>query len=189
MSDVRRAQQGDQLAFARLVRAHTAGLFRYVRRMARDDAEADDLVQEAFCKVYEHLARLDPSRPFKPWLYRIATNLAISVARKRKRRRTGALGEVEPTSGAPGPLERVRTADRNERVRDAVDALPPKYRSIVALYYLGEMELREVAEALDMPEGTAKIRLYRARKLLKARLEGLYRDGERTDDGGLKNAC
>lgn len=170
-ADIERARRGDPDAFARLVARFAAPLFRFARPLAGDDPGAEDIVQETFVRAHGALARYDPVRPFAAWLFKIAANLAVSRARAARRRRAAPLGETDPPARAGGGgAERAEADDAGVAVRRAVAELPPRYRALVVLYYLDEMDLADAAETLGIPVGTAKVRLFRARALLRARL-------------------
>lgn len=162
--------------FEGMVTRYAERIYRFARRFA-DAPGAEDLVQETMVRAHGAYDRFAPGRPVLPWLYRIASNLAISRARSSARR--AARHERLRSRGVDAPPDGLACAEANERraiVRAAVDDLPPLYREIVALYYLEDMDLADVAGALEIPVGTAKVRLFRARALLKTRLAGLLSD-------------
>lgn len=171
------ALEGDPGAWRTLVDGTGAYLLGLARRMLRDEAEAEDVVQDIYLRVQRHLGKYDPARPFAPWLRRLAVNHVLNHLRSRKRplsldARAEATG-AEPEDGrTPSPSSCAGEAERREAVRAAIGGLPEDYRVAVTLRYLGERSVKEVADLLEIPEGTAKIRLFRARALLKDRLEG-----------------
>ena len=172
--EVARARSGDEAAFARLIERFAPALYRFVRRFTPDPASAEDLLQETFIRAHRAIGGADPSRPFAPWLFRIAANLAITASRAARRRRRhethcAAIGAVAARhGGASAPAEE---AEIKEVVRRAIDDLPPCYRAVVVLYYLEACALGGIAQALGIAEGTVKVRLHRARALLRARLD------------------
>lgn len=181
----RRAQRGDEKAFELIVQAASGFVHGLAWRMTYDRDRAADVAQEVFLHLYENLSRYDPSRPFEPWFQRLAVNAAVNACRKRRRRETSLDGmgrsagdgagaderPYEPADPADGPAEVAAEREARLALRAAVRALPPAYAAVVALYYLEERPVKEIAEALGIPEGTVKIRLYRARDVLRAKLE------------------
>ena len=150
-------------------------------RMTYDRHLAADLTQEVFVHLYQNLRRYDPERPFRPWFMKLATNAAINAAKKRRRREVsldgmgrageGDRGGFDPEDGAAcAPPEGAADAEVRGALHEAIRELTPTYRAVVALHYLEGMGVAEVAEALDIPVGTVKIRLYRARAVLREKL-------------------
>jgi RNA polymerase sigma-70 factor, ECF subfamily len=170
------ALDGDADAWRALVESTGGFLLGLARRMIRDSVEAEDVVQGIYMRIQRHLGRYDPSRPFKPWLRRLAVNHVLNHMRSRRKMvsleaRAQATGEEPVDSRIPAPPANALAGEKRDAVRAAIAGLPEDYRVIVTLRYLGERSVREVADLLDLPEGTAKIRLYRARALLKDVLE------------------
>ena len=171
-----RAQRGDQSAFRQVVERYQAGVFKLALKMTSNHTEAADLTQEAFLRVYRFFHKFDPSRPLAPWLYRLATNLVLNHVKARRPASVSLDSETSVARGdlaAPGPdaSDAVVLHETAERVRDAVGELRPNLRAAVTLYYLRELSLKEVAEALSVPEATAKVWLFRGRQALKEKLE------------------
>lgn len=170
---VARTLEGEAEAFTLLVERYRAVVLRVARRIVRAPQEADDVVQETFMRAYDALRSYDPSRPLGPWLYRIATNLSLNRL-KRRRPTTSLDGEGQQlplVDGTTGPELRVLEAETRSRVRREVAALPEHYRRAVELRHVHGMSYEEIAETLDVPLGTVKGWLFRARKRLRQRLE------------------
>jgi len=169
---IRKGKKGDRNAFARLVHRYQDRAFTLARRLTGDPAQAEDLAQEAFLRVYRSLDRFDESRPFLPWLTTILRNLVRNLARKTLPMPVEVGGEgLDPQdSRAPAPPERAARAERKARVEAEVARLPAKFREVVALRYLEDRPVRQVASLLGIPEGTVKTHLYRAREILRRRL-------------------
>jgi RNA polymerase sigma-70 factor (ECF subfamily) len=176
-----RAARGDASAFDAIVARFERPVHALVHRLMGGDAEAArDVTQDVFLKAWRNLARYDPSRPFAPWFLKLAANLALNAREARRVRRTVSLDAPRPGDDkAPeGPADTaVRGADRagdeemRAAVRRAVAGLDAKYAMPVVLFYLEGLPVKEIAERLDLPEGTVKIRLHRARDTLKKTLE------------------
>ena len=174
---------GDAAAFDALFRRWASPLLRYLARMLRDDAAAEDLVQEAFLRVHRARERYTPEARFSTWLYRIATNLALNELRRPRRRERhaapddeGGPGLVAPAVEAEGAVDARRRAGR---VLDALDALPEKQRAALCLAALEWLSYAEVAEALEVSESAVKALVHRARSALADRLRaGAAGEGE-----------
>ena len=151
-------------------------------RVVRRAEDAEDLVQETFVKVFRALDRYDPERPFAAWIFTIASRLAIDHLRRR-RVKTVSLQVAEPGSTEertmdvedPGlkPDEVTSHAEEESRAAALIDSLPEHYRIVVLLRHQQDLSYEEIAEALQLPLGTVKARIHRARALMKDRIEGL----------------
>lgn len=166
------ALRGEPNAFGRIVLLYQDWVFRLAYRMVWDAHEASDLSQEVFLRLYRSLDKYDPSRPFGPWFQRLATNVCLNGLKRRKGasrvQSLDAAGEViEPEAREPGGLEAAGEADRAARLREAVSDLPPDYRAVISMRYLEGSSYEDIATALDLPVGTVKNRLFRARERLK----------------------
>jgi RNA polymerase sigma factor (sigma-70 family) len=179
-----RAAAGRTGAFEDLLDRYGGRVRAVALRISGGDAAlADDLTQEVFVHLLRVLPRYEPTRPFAPWLFRVATNLCRNRARDLRRRRAASLDAHEAACGertgaAADPAETLERADDLRRVREARDRLPEAYRAILALRYEAGLALEDVAAALGgLPMGTVKNRLFRARAALAAQL-GLPADEE-----------
>jgi RNA polymerase sigma-70 factor (ECF subfamily) len=178
---VRRCLAGDEKAYRELVERYQAQVYHLALRMVRRSEDAEDLTQETFVRMFRALSRYDPSRPFAAWLFTIASRLCIDHIR---RRRAGTISltrrdwdseeeyELEVEDPGPRPDEVTSRAEEEQRTADLIDSLPPHYRIVVILRHQQDLSYEEIAEALQMPLGTVKARIHRARALLKTRLEG-----------------
>ncbi len=159
-----RAQVGDRWAFGELVRLHREGVVNVVYRMCGDANLAEDAAQEAFIRAWKHLPKYKPYAPFRNWLYRIATNVARDVLRRE--RETVDVDQLPLATAKAGPEASLVRAQRGERVRAAVLALPEASREALVLREYGGLSYKEIAETLDIPIGTVMSRLNYARKRL-----------------------
>jgi RNA polymerase sigma-70 factor (ECF subfamily) len=165
---ITQAQQGDRRAFGQLVRRHRERVVNVVYRMCGDANLAEDVAQEAFIRAWQHIPTYRPRSPFRNWVYRIATNLALD--KLRRERETVNLDAV-PLAAADNGLEAVlEGAERGERVRQAVLALPPASRAVLVLREYEELSYREISDALGIPMGTVMSRLNYARNQLRESL-------------------
>jgi RNA polymerase sigma-70 factor (ECF subfamily) len=180
------ARRGDENAFAAVVGATGSLVLNLAWRLVRDRQEAEDLAQEVFLHLTRVFDRYDPDRPFLPWLRRVATNLMLNRTAgkaRRIRRRTASLEKWSEEGGAHPTDPAAKTApeeagriERSKAVRDAVMELKPEYRAILALRYFKGRAYEELARDLDLPLGTVKNRLYRAREALAGKLRERFGD-------------
>jgi RNA polymerase sigma-70 factor (ECF subfamily) len=172
----RRAQAGDQTAFADLVARYTGAVYNQAYRMLGNAQEAEDAVQEVFLRAYRRLDSYDPGRRFVTWLLTIGSNFCIDRLRRR-RMNWLTLDDVAfwLTSGEAGPERSALEGERQRHVQRALGQLPESYRSVTVLRYWHDLSYLEIAEALSLTEATVKTRLHRARKMLR---EALGADGE-----------
>jgi RNA polymerase sigma-70 factor (ECF subfamily) len=173
---MRLVQDDRQDAFAALMRRYEGPVYNFLRRMAGSPDDAADLYQETFLRVYAHRRRYQGGRPFRPWLYRIAANLASDRNRKRRRRPTVAL-EARPghaardvANGHSGPAERAAEREMADALAAAVASLPEKHRAVFLMARYQGMPYADIATALRIPVGTVKSRMNHAVKRLLADL-------------------
>ena len=186
------AQTGDQAAFAQLVEMHQDFVFNLAFRILQNYEEADDASQEAFVKIWQALPGFRGDAKFTTWAYRIVRNSCLNRLRSLKSNprlvsvetsfEDGDDGETDILANLPGdqseePAWRFDTNERRQLIWEQVDELPVKYREIIALYYGQEMSYEEIAAALEVPVGTVKTHLYRAKAQLKTRLQELSDKG------------
>jgi RNA polymerase sigma-70 factor (ECF subfamily) len=163
-----RFADGDLDAFEAVFRAHHRDVHRWLTAIVRDPSVAEDLTIETFWRIYRSRATFDPARSFPAWARRIATNVARDhLARRRP--------EVElPADLAGRPVRDTVVSDEIARhVRRTIAALPVKYRLVTLLALVNERPHGEIAEALGIPVGTVKSRLFHALRLLRAKLARL----------------
>ena len=172
------SQSGDQDAFALLVQRHQRRVFNLVFRMLQHYDEANEVTQETFLAAWQGLGSFRGDARFSTWLYRIAYNCSLKQLELRKRDKAlqSAMQEEERIAGEDQVSTRLEAQDRQHVVREHLLQLPAKYRAVLILRHLQEMTYEEMAEILTMPIGTIKTHLFRARNLLKERLEAFYRN-------------
>src|SRR6266487_3849176 len=176
------SEAGDEDAFAELVGRYRNQITSYIYRMTNDYEEAVDLAQETFVRLYRAAGRYQTTHAFSTYLYRIATNLAISELRKRKRRRLVSLtGLLNPGDGGEAvdfnpaderPLQDVNLVEteRREAISRAISTLPEKYRAPLVLRDVQGKSYDEIAAILATSEGTVKSRINRARNFLRDKM-------------------
>jgi RNA polymerase sigma-70 factor, ECF subfamily len=168
---VRRGQAGDNDAFARLVERNQAGIYNLALRMTRDPEEAVDMTQETFLRAWRSLPGFRAEAKFSTWLYRIAYNVCLS--RRIVHRATLAdpsAAETVPVPEREEPPAIVLRQERREGVVTAMNTLAPAYRLVLDLYYWRECTYEEIASILDLPMGTVKTHLFRAKAALRTAL-------------------
>ena len=174
------ARDGDRGAFAELVDMYKGKLFHLAFRMLGNKQEAEDAVQDAFMRMYEHLGRYDSQHKFSTWIYRIATNLCIDRLRRRKSSYSldadfsegdGMDGYSLLKSAEPLPEQQLVLSERQQIIAKAMDALPAKYKSAMALKYYQDLSLQEISDILHIPVSTVKTRIHRGRDYLRRKLE------------------
>lgn len=182
-SDAELAQRvgaGDPQAFTLLMRRHNRLLFRAARSILRDDAEAEDALQDAYLQIYRAIGQFRGDARLSTWLTRIVVNEAIARSRKRHRE-----AEVTPLYADPGlqstdaeermtentPEQGAMRAEARALLERALDELPDAFRTVFVLRAVEELSGEEVAAVLGIPEATVRTRFFRARALLRAALE------------------
>lgn len=178
-------KQGDEAAYAVIVSRYRNPITNYLYRFLNDYEEAVDLAQETFVRVYFAIDRYHTEYAFSTYIYRIATNLAISELRKRKRRTILSLTglfqsdaedttEFQPTDERALPDERFIDDEQGKVIAKAIATLPPKYRVPVILRDIEGRSYEEIASILELGLGTTKSRISRARALLKEKLKNYF---------------
>ncbi|MBL4848878.1 MAG: sigma-70 family RNA polymerase sigma factor [Planctomycetes bacterium] len=175
------ARAGDPDAFAAIVSRYQRRVHALAYRLTYDAELARDATQDVFLRLYERFDRYDPQRPFTPWFLRLATNLILNIRQKARLRKTLSLDAPlggDPDAARPeppdvkgvSPSEGASEAEARAAVRAVIATLPEKYAAVVVLHYLEGLSIREIGARLAVPEGTVKVRLYRARDRLRLAL-------------------
>jgi RNA polymerase sigma-70 factor (ECF subfamily) len=177
---VRRARAGETAAFGELVSIYMQRCYYVALGLVGSPQDAEDLSQEAFARAFRARARLDPDRPFYPWLYQILRRLCFNFtrdtsARRRKLEYAGGwlVAEGRSRAAADDPEQVRATVALRERLEREIAELSPTQREVFVLKEFQGLKYREIAELLDVPIGTVMSRLYAARQRLAERLEGL----------------
>lgn len=177
---VERCKTGDQLAYEQLVRKYRNAVYNLCRKMVRNSEEAHDMTQEAFVKTFRNLDKYNPIYAFSSWLFKITSNLCIDHIRKQRMK---MLSIDAPVEGEEGPITRdlldpgltpdmiSEKSELRQAIRGAIDQLPQHYRVILLLRHQEQLSYDEIASRLDIPLGTVKARIHRAREGLKGHLK------------------
>lgn len=174
---VRKAvEHGDQKAFAELLEQYRDPIHFLLLKMVNNREDAEDLTIETFAKAFKNLPNFRPDYAFSTWLFRIATNAGIDFLRKKKLKTLsidttfsndeGDDVKINIKSADPTPEQELMTEEKAELLRGFIEKLKPRYRILIELRYYKQLSYEEIAEELDMPLGTVKAQLFRARDLL-----------------------
>jgi len=175
-----RCRRGDQEAFADLYQTYRSRAFGTALLITHDRALAADAVQECFIRVFLTLPRFRAGEPFRPWFFRILTNEALRVVRRRRfwLPLTSLLGAREPEAPLPTPELAALDSERARQLWEGVSRLPDGMRAAVVLRYYADLSEEEISRALTIAQGTVKSRLNRAREQLRSTLPVLMKEEE-----------
>jgi len=167
---VKKIQAGDTESVGVLIERYEGKIKRYAKKFLSLAEDIDDIVQEIFIKVYTNIKSFDVDKKFSSWIYRIAHNELINILKKKQK---NPLSFFDPDVLFPHPIAK-ESADGNIREKEirknldqCLDKLPPKYRETLLLYYLEELDYKEIADIIHIPVSTVGVRLKRGRKLLR----------------------
>lgn len=179
---IAQALAGDQKAYTVLVDKHRQSIHHIIKRIVHNEEATRDLVQETFMKAFASLASYRSEYRFSTWLYKIAANSSIDFLRKK---RIQALSLDRPLESGDGTME-IEVADfsfhpereleRKQKwcsIEEAIDSLPDKYREVIIYRHREDKSYEEIADSLNIPVGTVKARIFRARELLKKKLKNI----------------
>lgn len=171
------ALNGEQSAYAELMERYRESIYYMLLKMVNNPDDAEDLTIEAFGKAFNRLSQYRPNYAFSTWMFKIASNNCIDFIRRERRKRTMSLdtgltnddGEMvtyDVEADVRDPEEELIRDQKIETMREVVDKLKPRYRDLVILRYFKEYSYDEIAQELDLPLGTVKAQLFRAREFL-----------------------
>ena len=171
---VQKANNGDQKAYAELMERYRDAIYYMLLKMVNNASDAEDLTIEAFGKAFKNIQQYAPNYAFSTWLFKIATNNCIDFIRKRKTSLVSLDHNDEEHEKASmdiqapvmDPEETMINEQKIKLMRSVVDKLKPRYRKLIELRYFKELSYEEIAEELELPIGTVKAQLFRARELL-----------------------
>lgn len=180
---IQRILQGDSAAYEEIVRCYQQRLFNTMVHILGSREDAEDVVQESFVQAYLKLSTFQGNSAFYTWLYRISFNIAISHRRRRKK--VHSIDQVredigsEPVDRAEGPGHRMEQQENVRQVHAALEKLSDEHRDVLVLRELEGMDYDHIADVLELPVGTVRSRLHRARTHLKECLEVMIAQSER----------
>jgi RNA polymerase sigma-70 factor (ECF subfamily) len=171
---VKLAVNGDERAYAELMERYKDAIYYMLLKMVNNKNDAEDLTIEAFGKAFKNIGQYTPNYAFSTWLFKIATNNCIDFIRKRKANiisidQTEDDNDITPPPLQSSTLDPEEDMIKNQKVdlmRNVVNKLKPRYRNLIELRYFKEYSYEEIAQELDLPLGTVKAQLFRARELL-----------------------
>ncbi len=173
------ALAGNQQAYAEIVNRYKDQIYHLIFRMVKDNAQADDLTQETFIKAFNALASFNSEYAFSTWLYKIAANNCIDFFRKKKLQTYSLNSPIKAKDGdiqrdfpdsTQEPESGLISKEQTNQIKSAIEKLPKKYREAILLRHINDKSYEEIAEHLDIPLGTVKVRIFRAREMLKKML-------------------
>ena len=178
---VEEAKKGKQAAYAELMDRYRDSIYFTMLKMVKNTDDADDLTIEAFGKAFNRLEQYSPSFAFSTWLFKIASNNSIDFIRKKRIQVTsmdsgltnseGDSMQIDARSTGLNPEETIIQGQRIDHMRLLVSKLKPKYRELVEKRYFEEMSYEEIAEEMNLPLGTVKAQLFRARDFLASMID------------------
>lgn len=178
---VQNALSGDQTAYTQLMKLYKNSVYHTIFKMVRNNDDADDLTMEAFGKAFNRLEQYSPDFAFSTWLFKIATNNCIDFMRKKRvpvasidvgiENKDGAFFFIEPKTNEKTPEEELIHQQKIKTMRAFVDKIKPKYKELLELRYFEELSYEEISDALNLPLGTIKVQLFRARESLATLME------------------
>lgn len=173
---VNKAKTGDQVAFGKLMARYKESVYYMILKMVHNRDDADDLTMVAFSKAFNNLANYSADFAFSTWLFRIATNNCIDFIRKKKLQTTSIDQSTPNDEGESVPIavkdksmtpeERIIKDQRAIKIREVIQELSPKYKQLIELRYFEELSYEEIADRCDLPLGTVKAQLFRAKDML-----------------------
>lgn len=175
---VERVKSGNLAAFELLMRRYNQRLFRVARGIVADDHEAEDVVQETYVRAYERLSQFEGRAQFSTWLTRIAVNEAITRRRKTSRfwgqvgsDAIDAVADTRASAMQNNPLEKASLSEIGKLIVTEVDRLPSDLRTVFIMRAVEQLDTRETADCLELSESNVKVRLHRAKALLRERID------------------
>ncbi len=174
---IEQVRQGDIKALGVLYERYHTQVFRTALAITRDQQTAEDILQDVFLRLYRYAESIDASLPLPPWLYRVTVNLCYTLGSRQKRWGISLEQVVEGVGEwakqvRRGPERQAEQSELQTVIQKAIDSLSENHKTVVILYYLSGLSVKEIAQVLQIPEGTVKSRLYYGRKTLRRKLEG-----------------
>lgn len=178
---ITKAIEGDEAAYKNLLENYRGAIYNLLYKMVRNKEETEDLVQEAFMKAFKALPSFNEEYAFSTWLYKIAVNNCIDHMRKKKLQTYSINKPVQSKDGeldrefpdtSMSPDKSILSEERASIIETAIDELPENYKTAIILRHSEEKSYEEISKILNIPLGTVKARIFRAREMLKKKLKG-----------------
>jgi RNA polymerase sigma factor (sigma-70 family) len=173
---IERIKDGKKNDFVHIVKKYKDAIYYFILKMVRNEEDAMDLAQETFIKAYNGLSGYQESYSFKSWIFTIASHHTIDFLRKRKKRKEVDLLDVDQDRSYVAPLDTIIEDEMMQRLEREITKLPDNYRMVILLKHKEELTIEEISAVMDVPEGTVKVWLHRARKVLE---KGIKRNEKR----------
>lgn len=176
------ALKGNQKAYESLAERHRQAIYHIIFKIVRNNETAHDLVQETFMKAFASLGSYRSEYRFSTWLYKIAANCSIDYLRKRRINALSLDQQIPTKDGSVSievpdysyhPGKELERKEQRYNIEEAIQALPDKYREVIVYRHKDDKSYEEIADLLNIPVGTVKARIFRARELLKKRLKSM----------------
>lgn len=177
---IARALAGDERAYTEILNRYQDQIYHFIYRMVKNAAQAQDLTQETFIKAFRALATFNSDYAFSTWLYKIAANNCIDFFRKKKLKTFSLDVPIQAKDGElqrdfadhdQNPEHELISRERAGQIQVAIDSLPEKYKQAILLRHSKDKSYEEIADELQIPLGTVKVRIFRAREMLKSKLK------------------
>jgi RNA polymerase sigma-70 factor (ECF subfamily) len=177
---IKAALKGNQTSYRAIMKKYHDQVYNLLYRMVHDKKEVEDLTQEAFIKAFQSLQNFNEEFAFSTWLYKIATNNCIDYIRKKKLATFSIDKPIESKDGEYGfeipdnsfaPDRSLIEGQRTRALEEAVNSLPEKYRQVILMRHTEDKDYQEIADELDLPLGTVKAHIFRAREILYKKLK------------------
>ena len=178
---IKKAIEGDEAAYRNLLENYRGALYNLLFKMVRNKEETEDLVQEAFMKAFKALPSFNEEYAFSTWLYKIAINNCIDHMRKKKLKTYSMNTPVQSKDGeldrefpdtSMSPDKSILSEEKSNIIETAIDELPENYKTAIIMRHSEEKSYEEISRILNIPLGTVKARIFRAREMLKKKLKG-----------------
>jgi RNA polymerase sigma-70 factor (ECF subfamily) len=177
---IERCKRGDRAAFNELLQRYEKQVYNLAYRLTGNYDDAQDIASEVFVRVFNSISKFRGDSAFSTWLFRVVTNVYLDERKRRTSHPVSSLEEYlemedgpvkrQVEDGAPGPQELAEQSERTRALQEAINGLPEFQRVMITLYHVQELPYEEIAEILNMPLGTVKSRLNRARRALRDKL-------------------
>lgn len=168
---VQRVKDGKKNDFAHIIKRYKDPIYHFILRMVKNEEDAMDLAQEAFIKAYNGLGGYEEAYSFKSWLFTIAAHHTIDFLRRRKQRKETPLLDTDRAQPYVPVIDSLIRDETMQRLDREIEMLPDNYRMVILLKHKEELTIEEIASMMDIPEGTVKVWLHRARKQLQKRMQ------------------
>jgi len=177
---IKKAIEGDESSYSNLLENYRGAIYNLLFKMVRNKEETEDLVQEAFMKAFKALPSFNEEYAFSTWLYKIAINNCIDHMRKKKLKTYSINKPVQSNDGeldrefpdtSMSPDKSILSEERSNIIESAIDELPANYKTAIIMRHSEEKSYEEISQILNIPLGTVKARIFRAREMLKKKLK------------------